>query len=236
MVKLLIHDALVGVAILHASNIIHANIKASNIVIRTAPLSDDIDRLLHDTEANLLEPSRCMTITEYGTSIVLPIWTSIYVYQFNVTQAAHIHDHFGFALIDLGSAQKFGTSIGSTFYPLHMRSPELLLGADLGWEADMWAIGCLVFELLTGRPLFNPVLCIDGDDLDDLLCQMMEASGQDFSADISPTFRAKAERWSEFFDDTDRTGPGGVNWFFIYQDLHDDHDVSISDFDEFLDS
>ncbi len=35
------------------------------------------------------------------------------------------------------------------------RPPELLLGSDhYGPEVDMWSVGCIFAELLTGKPLF----------------------------------------------------------------------------------
>lgn len=37
----------------------------------------------------------------------------------------------------------------------HGRPPELLLGSDhYGPEVDMWSVGCIFAELLTGKPLF----------------------------------------------------------------------------------
>jgi serine/threonine protein kinase len=39
--------------------------------------------------------------------------------------------------------------------PPHLRAPELLLGGcQLGHWVDMWSFGCLIYELLTGSPLF----------------------------------------------------------------------------------
>ena len=38
--------------------------------------------------------------------------------------------------------------------PLNMRSPELILGHPISQNQDMWSFGCLVFELITSRPLF----------------------------------------------------------------------------------
>lgn len=38
---------------------------------------------------------------------------------------------------------------------LMCRPPELLLGSDhYGPEVDMWSVGCIFAELLTGKPLF----------------------------------------------------------------------------------
>ena len=36
------------------------------------------------------------------------------------------------------------------------RSPEVILDFRYGYASDIWSIGCVVFELLTGFPLFNP--------------------------------------------------------------------------------
>lgn len=35
------------------------------------------------------------------------------------------------------------------------RSPEVILDFKYSYAADMWSVGCVVFELLTGFPLFN---------------------------------------------------------------------------------
>jgi serine/threonine protein kinase len=34
------------------------------------------------------------------------------------------------------------------------RAPEILLGQDYNMKSDIWSLGCIFFELLTGRPLF----------------------------------------------------------------------------------
>ena len=58
-------------------------------------------------------------------------------------------------LIDFGSAchvnEKVYTYIQSRFY----RAPEVLLGLPYNASIDMWSLGCLLMELVTGHPLFD---------------------------------------------------------------------------------
>lgn len=44
--------------------------------------------------------------------------------------------------------------------PLGLRSPELVLTGKVDKTLDVWSFGCLVFELVTGQPLF----CVTGPD------------------------------------------------------------------------
>ena len=37
------------------------------------------------------------------------------------------------------------------------RAPEVTLGKQYDFSVDMWSLGCVVFELITGRPLFPAV-------------------------------------------------------------------------------
>lgn len=60
-------------------------------------------------------------------------------------------------LIDFGSSCK----IGKTMYPYiqsrFYRSPEVLLGLQYDSAIDMWSLGCILYELHTGDPIFNGV-------------------------------------------------------------------------------
>jgi serine/threonine protein kinase len=58
-------------------------------------------------------------------------------------------------LADLGSASN-QLEQGGSFGTREYHAPELILGAPLRVEMDLWSLGCTVFELLTGRLLFSP--------------------------------------------------------------------------------
>lgn len=54
-------------------------------------------------------------------------------------------------MIDFGSScyehQRVYTYIQSRFY----RAPEVMMGARYGMPIDMWSLGCILAELLTGE-------------------------------------------------------------------------------------
>jgi serine/threonine protein kinase len=52
--------------------------------------------------------------------------------------------------------------------PKSLRAPEIILGCSLNRSIDVWSLGCLVFELLTGLPLFQlPPIGGSDESLDD---------------------------------------------------------------------
>ncbi|KAK3103657.1 hypothetical protein FSP39_020812 [Pinctada imbricata] len=77
----------------------------------------------------------------------------------------------GIKVIDFGSScyehQRIYTYIQSRFY----RAPEVILGAKYGMPIDMWSLGCILAELLTGYPLFP------GEDEGDQLACIIELEG-----------------------------------------------------------
>lgn len=74
----------------------------------------------------------------------------------------------GIKVIDFGSScyenQRVYTYIQSRFY----RAPEVILGARYGMPIDMWSLGCILAELLTGYPL------LPGEDEGDQLACIIE--------------------------------------------------------------
>jgi len=74
-------------------------------------------------------------------------------------------------VIDFGSScydhQRVYTYIQSRFY----RAPEVIFGARYGVSIDMWSLGCILAELLTGRPLFA------GEDEADQIACIIEIFG-----------------------------------------------------------
>lgn len=60
-------------------------------------------------------------------------------------------------LADFGTAVDKRDIIERTEYLVSRfyRAPEIILGMDIGYPVDMWAVGCTVYELWTGKILFT---------------------------------------------------------------------------------
>lgn len=81
--------------------------------------------------------------------------------------------------------------------PYALRAPEVILGADFDTKVDIWSLGCLTFELLTGHWLFQPQGGPAWSIEDDHLAKMMELTGEKFSK----TMLARCRNREEYFDE-----------------------------------
>ncbi|KAJ6638055.1 putative dual specificity tyrosine-phosphorylation-regulated kinase 3 like, partial [Pseudolycoriella hygida] len=91
----------------------------------------------------------------------------------------------GIKVIDFGSScyenQRVYTYIQSRFY----RAPEVILGVKYGMAIDMWSLGCILAELLTGYAL------LPGEDEADQLACIIELLGMPPQSLLDQSKRAK---------------------------------------------
>ena len=64
-------------------------------------------------------------------------------------------DTFRFKVIDLGNTEKLNNTVQDEIMVRNYRPPENIMGQYYDTKADMWCVGCLAYELLTGRYLFD---------------------------------------------------------------------------------
>ena len=86
---------------------------------------------------------------------------------------------------------RYGTAVDmrpTVTFPVAVGVFQVLLGARYGTAVDMWSLGCIVAELVTGRPLFT------GDDEADQLTSQLEYLGMP-----PASLLARSRRAAEFF-------------------------------------
>ncbi|KID84723.1 Protein kinase-like domain protein [Metarhizium guizhouense ARSEF 977] len=70
---------------------------------------------------------------------------------------------FKIKLSDMGGAYFLANPPTKSITPLGLRPPELVLTGAINETLDIWSFGCLIFELITGQPLF----CVPGSKFED---------------------------------------------------------------------
>ncbi|KAJ3212749.1 serine/threonine protein kinase, CMGC group [Entophlyctis luteolus] len=80
-------------------------------------------------------------------------------------------------IADLGNACWVHHHFTNDIQTRQYRSPEAILGADYDTSADMWSIGCMTFELITGDYLFDPQPGTRYTKDDDHIAQISELLG-----------------------------------------------------------
>lgn len=64
--------------------------------------------------------------------------------------------NFKVKIVDMGNACFTYKKYSSLIQTRHYRSPEVMIRSNYNETADIWSLGCTVFELVTGRLLFRP--------------------------------------------------------------------------------
>lgn len=92
--------------------------------------------------------------------------------------------------------------------PQEYRAPEYILDKRLGIESDLWALGCTLFEIRTGRRLFE----LPDDDPDEHLARIVQVLGKFSEPWWSKTWEARTQYFGNKIDDV--TGrPVRLEWW-----------------------
>ena len=149
----------------HEQGIIHRDLKPANIKVRP----DGTVKVLDFGLAKAMEPASAQALRR--ARIMSP----------TITTPAHLRQGFG------GQAMtQAGMILGTAAY----MSPEQARGKTVDKRADIWAFGCVLYEMLTGQRAF------DGEGVSETLARVIEREPDwaRLPATLSPALRTYLTR------------------------------------------
>ncbi|KAL6305686.1 kinase-like domain-containing protein [Sparassis latifolia] len=187
LLKLSMRHLLIGLNFIHyGCSLTHTDLKPDNIMLASPFSDEEITAILRD------DPPKY-----YPTMSILDREVRPIVSQPLPTPPVPM-DKLVFKLADFGHAQICEEEVTDDISPRAFRAPEIILQCGWNFKVDMWAVGCLTFELLTGSQLFtpedNPAEGITADD--DHLLRIMQIQGRPFPAE----FLADSFNRDQFFN------------------------------------
>ncbi|KAG1872191.1 kinase-like protein [Suillus subluteus] len=144
LVKRIMMHTLRGLAHMHALQIVHMDLKQDNIMFDMGSLTQaDIAAIIETDPARRHPPEEgldCVVQAAVSQPLPLPLLAdammrNYIIANFGITQPANVH----------------ATDEISAYA---LRALETILKSPWNEKVDIWAFGCMIFELLTGRDLF----------------------------------------------------------------------------------
>ncbi|ODV69203.1 kinase-like protein [Hyphopichia burtonii NRRL Y-1933] len=150
IIKDITKQILLSINYMHHRGIIHTDLKPENILIQYKGLINNKSSFK-------------------STNFLLPL----------IPLNSKLDDSTTIKIADLGNATYSNLHFTNQIQTRQYRSPEILLKyKSWGASTDLWSIGCLLFELITGDYLFDPHDGINFDKDEDHLAQIIELLGE----------------------------------------------------------
>ncbi|KIL85191.1 cmgc srpk protein kinase [Fusarium avenaceum] len=161
MAKRILRDALEGLAFLHKNGICQADFQPGNLLFSVR----NIDSCDEEALCQVGKPDEDYRIERIDGK--KDRWAPEYLWRAEpLTNFTSIDENLKVKLADMGGAYFLNDPPQKPVTPIGLRSPELVLKGEFNMAQDIWSFGCLIFELIAGRPLFY-VFGPDEDNLDD---------------------------------------------------------------------
>ncbi|KAI1809097.1 kinase-like protein [Poronia punctata] len=188
-----------AMATLHAHGVCHGDFRPANILacilnLDGLPEEDLFELVGAPQTANVVLPS--------GGQHLVTTAPQYLVYPIKWEHVADDHPELILpkaCVIDFGQSFDVGAPREDLGIPQPYRAPECSLERQVGPGCDLWALGCTLYEIRTGKRLFQPF----GDELDELLYQAALIFGKLPEPWWSDTWESRRE---VFQDEVDEDG------------------------------
>ncbi|KAI3329013.1 serine/threonine-protein kinase SRPK3 [Xylariaceae sp. AK1471] len=193
--KSFLRNILSGLSFLHSNSIIHGDLQLGNMLFALQNLTGiDPDRLEQNETNSKLDP---LSRVDGKVDRWAPRYLAV---PAPLKEEALPQEQQIVRLADFGGAFWIDKPPESIVTPLALRAPEAILHGKVGPAIDIWSFGCLMFELLTDYPLFEPCPFGRQKDVvdDEHLIELSEVVGT-----LPEDMLAKWPRYSAYF------GPDG---------------------------
>ncbi|QPG98523.1 hypothetical protein C2857_007695 [Epichloe festucae Fl1] len=161
MAKRILKQSLQALAFLHDNGIAHGDFQPGNMLFTLDDLDSKPEYALRQEEG---VQARFISPPVQRLDGKQDEWAPRYLCIAQpLAPFIRLSQGFRIKLSDMGGAYFFTEPPPKPVVPLGLRAPELILTGDVGKSLDVWSFGCLVFELMTGQPLF----CIPASGYED---------------------------------------------------------------------
>ena len=174
-------QVLTSLAFLHSLGLIHSDLKPENILIKSYSRSASPHRLVlvscaYDVRpnhiidiqltacsalfivSNVLQWRECLQVALHVRLLLPQLWESM-TDEINRRATSPDVCRCEVKVIDFGSSCFTTDQLSSYVQSRSYRAPEVILGLPYGQKVDVWSLGCILAELLSGYVLFQVGSC-----------------------------------------------------------------------------
>ncbi|KAJ5696832.1 hypothetical protein N7536_007244 [Penicillium majusculum] len=160
MAKSILKQSLQSLAFLHRNGIAHGDFQPGNILFTLNNVDSTPENLLRqeeDVEADSISPPVQRLDGKQDK------WAPRYLCATQPLLPFTSTEGFKIKLSDMGGAYFFTDPPRKPVTSRGLRAPELILTGAVNDTLDVWSFGCILFELITGQPLF----CVPYSEMED---------------------------------------------------------------------